>query len=85
MGPPHISPLDDASAQKLAAAVAPHLKPTNGREKWIDRLVVWGVGVLLAWVTLQVDVAVLKSQVATQDKLLYEMRQDIKTLLERVR
>lgn len=87
-GPPsRLSPLlDDASAQRVAAAVAPHLKPANGaREKWIDRIVVWGVGILLAWSALQVDVAVLKSQVAGQDKLLYEMRQDIKTLLQRVR
>lgn len=84
--PAPMSPIDELSAQRLAAAVAPHLKPANGtREKWIDRLVVWGVGVLLAWSALQVDVAVLKSRLDGQDELLREVREDVKTLLQRVR
>jgi len=82
-GPSRYSPLDHASAERLAAAVAPHLK--NGNGKWFDRVVTWGIGILLAWGALQMDVAVLKSRVDSQDELLREMRQDIKTLLQRVR
>lgn len=82
--PAPVSPLDDLSAQRLAAAVVPYLK-NGGRDKWVDRLIVWGVGILLAWTTLQVDVAVLKQRVSAQDELLREVRSDVKLLLQRVR
>jgi hypothetical protein len=79
---PRFSP-DDDTIRAIADAVAARRPAT--REKWVDRLIVWAVAVLLAWGTLQTDVAVLKSRVDNQDALLQEMRTDIKTLLLRTR
>lgn len=81
---PDLSPLDDITLRRLADVIKPQIAPTQ-KEKWVDRVIVWGIAILLAWTTLQIDVAVLKSRVDTQELLLREMRQDIKTILSRVR
>lgn len=72
--------LSDEQMERIAQLV----EKRSPKEKWLDRAVTWGVGILLAWAALQVDVAVLKSRVDTHDELLREIRDDIKTLLRRV-
>ena len=81
-----ISPLDDHSVTRLIEALEARglvHQPPAAKDKWTERIITWAIGVALAWTALQVDVAVLKSRVDTQDTLLMEIRQDIKTLLRR--
>jgi cytochrome b len=80
---PPLSPLPAGMAEQIVAAIEERRERPKNREKWIERVLVWAVAVLLAWGALQTDVAVLKSRVDGQEQLLQEMRNDIKTLLGR--
>lgn len=78
--------MDDHTLDRLAEALEarrPKVGGNSSRDTWINRVVTWVIAVLLAWATLQTDVAVLKSRVDGQDKLLLEVREDVKTLLRR--
>lgn len=89
MGPSPMSPIDETSAQRLAAAVAPHLKAPNGRNwtllQWVAGAVVAGlVAYFTAMGSVQTSVAVVDSREQQHFEEVQRTLQRIERAVERL-
>lgn len=81
-----ISPVHDPETLRAIAEEVVKIMPQNsGRFGLLKWLVGLGITIAIAWGGVNIKVAVLDNRMSTVEGGLTEMRQDIKTLLQRVR